>query len=663
LVVLRNTGLGREALRAADAFRHNGDCRSMTSGLKKHRPMRVAFLAFAAALGLVLATGRGPEARAQQIVGGMVLPAGEVVTGPVYRFNGTFVPSITNGADANAYVNSVPPTQSFVNNAPAIVVRTSVATQYVRFFTAGVTNAVGGFIAPSNAVRGLTPQQVRDVLALPFTPNSMTLVNVPAGTCILYGTAAPITGSFPASPSIPAPGPWGNGGAMQGTLIGVTNDPNCQNPARVPAGNFINQQMIAGYALAYRPSAGVGNTYAVAAALDVGAFPAQFTDMDSVYNALDLLNAGSPLGLQAALKQLGGESYADFGFMRIMSARAFLDVLHQQMRDGRGGRSIRAVPTGTERAEAPLDAAHPTAPASDFTGFGNSAQQMPAAAGHRRSESGGVWFAPYGSVGWLNGDPSTHSTSYGLHGFAAGADLALADSLLAGLSLSYWGTSFATSIPSNSGSNEAISVAAYVSYAPGPWYVDAAAGYAYNWSSLSRTIVFPGVFRVAQGNPAANQFLGSIEGSHGFALGRQMALTPFGRFEVTAATQNGFAETGAGAISLNAAAQTTTSVRSIIGLQVSGSVSALRPQDLWLAARAGWAHDYADVSGTLSASFLGKPDTSFTVVGPSPDRNAATLGASLNLALGSGQAFLNYDANVAQSYAMHTGMVGLRLSF
>src|SRR6267378_5644060 len=135
----------------------------------------------------------------QQVVGGMVLPNGEVVNGPVFRRNGTSVAAITTGADANAYILSVPPTLSFVDSAPAAVVRTSVASLYVRAYTAGVTNPVGGFIAPSNAIRGLTTQQVRDVLALPFLPDSLTFVQVPAGTCVLYGQAAPILGNFPAS--------------------------------------------------------------------------------------------------------------------------------------------------------------------------------------------------------------------------------------------------------------------------------------------------------------------------------------------------------------------------------------------------------------------------------------------------------------------------------
>jgi outer membrane autotransporter protein len=431
----------------------------------------------------------------------------------------------------------------------------------------------------------------------------------------------------------------------------------------VAATNFLNQQMIAGNALAYRPSAGAGNTYAVAGALDTGAFPGQFTDMDNIYNALDLLNAGSPAGLQAALKQLGGESYADFGFMRIMSARAFLDVMHQQMRDTRGGRSARGAGAAAERAPASLNLTGPIALAGDIADLASGLQPQLAAGGRQRGETGGVWLAPYGSAGALYGDAASHSTSYGLHGFAAGGDLAIADNALLGLSLSYADTAFATSIPGNNGANQAVSVAAYASYAPAAWYVDAAVGYAYNWGSLSRTIVFPGVFRTAQGNPLADQFLGSLEAGHAFALGPQVALTPFGRFELTASTQNGFAENGAGAISLNAAAQGTTSVRTIVGAQLSGSVSAVAAQDLWLAVRAGWAHDYADVSGALTANFLGKPDTSFTVIGPTPDRNAAIVGASVNLALRFGQAFINYDGNLAQSYATHTGMVGLKVSF
>ena len=604
-------------------------------------------------------TALGGAARAQQVVGGLVVPNGQVVIGPVFRRDGTSVASITTGADANLYINSTAPTAAFLPNSPAAVVITSVPSVYGRVFTAGTTNAVGGFIAPTNAIRGMTPQQIRDVLALPYLPDSITIVDVPAGTCVLYGTAAPINTNFAANPpNIPTPGPWGNGGVLQGNLIGTSSSPNCQSPSFLPATNYVNRQFINGNALAYRPNAGIGNTHAVAAALDVGVFPAQFSDMDTVYNALDALNFGTTGSLQAALKQLDGESYADYGYMRMMAARAFLDTLHQQMRMARQRRPSPAA-TGQGRGstlsltESPLPSAQLADLKRSFTA---------AAQGSRRGEAGGVWLMPYGAMGALYGDPTTHSSTYALYGIAGGGDVEVLDDLRLGGALSYSNTGLSTSLPA-SGTNEAVSLAAYASYAPGPWYVDAAVGYAYNWGSLTRTIAFPGIFRTAQGSPTANQFIASAESGLGLTVNPRLALTPFVRLEVSASGQNAFTETGAGAISLNAQAQATTGVRSVLGFEVAGSVAVAERQDLSLALRLGWAHDYADVSGALTASFVGKPDTSFTVNGPAPSRNAAVVGMSVTLPLALGQAFLSYDANLAQSYTAHAAMMGARIAF
>ena len=468
-------------------------------------------------------------ALSQQTVGGMLVPNGEVLTGPVLRRNGTSVGSITTGADANAYILSTPPTQAFVNGAPAAVVRTAVPSLYVRAYTQGVTNPVGGFVAPINAVRGLTEQQIRDVLALPFLPTSLTLVEVPAGTCVLYGQAAPIVGNFGANPpAIPTPGPWGRGGALQGVLIGLSSQPGCADPGFVPAANFTSRQAIGGFALAYRPNAGQGNTFAVASALDVGSFPAQFSDMDGIYNSLDALNFSSPSALQMALKQLDGEAYADYGYMRMAAARQFLDVMLQQLRSARSQRPVAPAPS---IVRAPTNLTEAIAAPRDMVA---ELKRPFAAAGERRTESGGVWFAPYGSIGNLYGDVSTHSMGYALHGFAGGGDLQLAEGFLVGVALSYSSTGFSTSVVNSAGSNEAMSVAAYASYAPDAWYVDAAAGYSYNWGTLSRTIAFPGVLRTAQGNPTANQFLGSVEAGRGGAAqsspGRN-AVRPPGRHD------------------------------------------------------------------------------------------------------------------------------------
>ena len=600
-----------------------------------------------AGLGLALLLAVTESAVAQQVVGGLLLPDGLVVTGQVFRRDGTSIASLTSGADANLYLNSVPPTQSFVNGAPAFAVLTSVPTQYVRVFTQGITNAAGGFVAPSAAIRGLSAAQIRDVLALPFLPDSVTIVQVPAGTCMIFGTAAPITGSFPANPpTIPTPGPWGNGGASQSLLVGVTADPHCANPAFVPQANFTNRQALGGAALAYGPRAGWGNPRSVASALDRGAFPAQFSDMGRLYDSLDLLNIGPPDQLRSALKQLDGESYADFAFVQMTSARKLLDTLHRQLQ---AARVTTAANVGGQVASLPTPA--------------NIASDAQAPSGALRTEQGGAWFAPFGALGALSGTTDTHDISYSLYGFAAGADWRLSSDWLLGGSLAYSHSNFTAAFPSASGGNDAFTVAAYASFSPGPWYADGTLGYSYNSASLSRSIVIPGFLRTAQGNPTAHQLLGSLEGGAAAASIGGVTLSPFGRVDVITTMQGAFSESGASAIGLNVAAQTTTGVRSILGLALSGTVRLSERQPLALTLRLGWAHDYADLSGAMTATFLGKPDAGFTVFGPTPDRDSALIGFALELPMKSGRAFASYDGELARNSSVHAGTVGVKIAF
>src|SRR5215510_7413256 len=67
------------------------------------------------------------------------LPPGNVVVGPVFKGPGQpcpppTVPSITNGADANAYICGSAPTLSFVPDAAAAMVVTTAPAQYVRVY-------------------------------------------------------------------------------------------------------------------------------------------------------------------------------------------------------------------------------------------------------------------------------------------------------------------------------------------------------------------------------------------------------------------------------------------------------------------------------------------------------------------------------------------------
>ena len=272
---------------------------------------------------VALVAGVAGEARPQS---GLPLPPGVVLTGPVFKQPGQCppgsVPSITTGADANAYICSVPPTASFVPTAPAAMVVTSAPTQYVRVYCPECSPASfpnRSFMADPSTIRGLTPAQIKDLLALPSTPTMITIVTVPSGSCVLVAQGAAIPG-------------FGSGGTAQAYAAGTPSGPNCQGLQFLPASDYINQQAIGAFALAYQPRAGGGNAGAVAAALDRGPYAAPFTDMDGIYKSLDLLNFGDSTPLRAALVQLDGEVYADVSTVAMGAGQLFLGAVRERAR-------------------------------------------------------------------------------------------------------------------------------------------------------------------------------------------------------------------------------------------------------------------------------------------------------------------------------------------
>jgi hypothetical protein len=571
----------------------------------------------AAALLGVLSIG---EAAAQASGAGLVLPPGDVVGGTVYRRDGSAVPSITTGADANGYIFSVAPTESFLGSAAATVVRTSGDTQYVRFYTDGVTQPVGRFVVKSDVVRGRSAAEIRDLLALPYLPDSLTIVRVPASACVLTGTAGPILGNFAASPpSIPTAGPWGSGGVPQAVLIGVTPDANCADPQFVPSTNYVNRQAIGPNALAYRPLAGGGNALAIASALDRAIPPQAFGDMDGIYDALDLLNTGDGATLRSALTQLGGEAHSGLPSVAIAGAQMLQGALRQQIRLGRT----------SEPASRP-------------------------------------WAATFGGGGRIAGDGDSHDMAYGIGGAIVGLERRLDHALVIGGALAYTRGGFSPSGLPGDGHLETATALLHGRYAAAPWHVEVAAGYGRGWGEMTRAIAFPGVTRTASARPDAHLLIANVESGRRIALDTATALTPFIGFEGVAILRPAFAESGAGAANLHVQRETTASARGTLGLELARSfaISGDRvDRPLHLALRAGWSHDFADTRRTITASLEGTPDVAFTVEGARPGRDAAALGAGLALTLGAIDLVLRYDGLIGNGTGAHALSIGGRVAF
>lgn len=156
------------------------------------------------------------------------------------------MPQVEDGADANAYICGSPPTLSFVPAAPAAMVVTSEPTQYVRVYCPECTPPSApnrSFMAEPSIIRGLTLEQITDVLALPTLPSMITIVTVPVGTCMLIAKGAAIEG-------------WGRGGTAQAYAAGTPSSSHCAGLQFLPEEDYINQQAIGAFALLYAPSAG-----------------------------------------------------------------------------------------------------------------------------------------------------------------------------------------------------------------------------------------------------------------------------------------------------------------------------------------------------------------------------------------------------------------------
>ncbi|WP_026606563.1 autotransporter outer membrane beta-barrel domain-containing protein [Methylocapsa acidiphila] len=571
---------------------------------------------------IVLAAASVDRATAQS-ADGLPLPPGKIIVGSVYRgtaFNGyvcpdptpcpgTSVPSIATGVDANAYLLPKYTDPSFTPSGPAVVVLTAAPTQYVRFYNpAAGSNQIGGYIVGSNEVRGLTPEQIQNVLALSFTPTLETIVQVPAGTCLLVGPTNALYGQ--------------QGGAVQEFLVGKSQGgAGCGPvPQFIPSSGFINGQPIGAFALAYAPRAGGGNAGAVAKALDHATPPPLFSDMDSIYNALDVLNFGSSGALPKALAQLDGEIYADAPSVAAGVGQMFLDALRDQ------------------------------------THLARSVASSPASAWR-------PWASGLGGGGALFGNGDTHGLRFGGGGIAAGGDYRFSPALQAGLAAAYMRSAFNTSGISGRGVLDSVAVGSYVGYAIGPWYADGALGYSYNSAGVNRNIDFPGVARAVSGYVAENASLSRAEVGYRLQLDDRATATPFTSFQGIVVRQNSFGEGGGGAIDLNVKSRTAALALSTLGVELAYDLSLGLAAPLDFSARAGWAHDFADVNRSVTASLEGTPDASFSVNGARWPRNAAAIGARFSLPTPAANLFVRYDGALASNASIHSATVGALITF
>jgi autotransporter-associated beta strand protein len=384
-------------------------------------------------------------------------------------------------------------------------------------------------------------------------------------------------------------------------------------------------------------SAYTPNQKAVGYALNQS-FASASGDYATVIGALTALNAFAG---PAALNALSGEQYADFGTMNVNNGALFMGTIGQQMAVARG-----AAASGGQRAA--------LAQACDVAACDGASPFS-------------VWASGLGGFGAVAGDYNASTATYNFGGAAVGVDYRLDPRFLVGLATSYTaGNLWANNFPGK-GWTDNVGVAAYGSFTQDGFYADLLGGYAWYNDQQQRQIVIPGLQpRTANGSTIANQALGQLETGYRLPVyaPAQAILAPFGRLQASSVTQNAFSENGAQSLSLNVAQQTTNSLRTLFGVDLSGALPLLTDHTVDIGLRLGWEHEFANTARPITAALSGAPFAGFTVYGATPQTDAAvvSLRGAAEIAAAT-QIYLRYDGELATGASNHAFNLGMRLSF
>lgn len=250
-----------------------------------------------------------------------------------------------------------------------------------------------------------------------------------------------------------------------------------------------------------------------------------------------------------------------------------------------------------------------------------------------------VWGAAYGGHVGLSGDSASGAAGLSSNnvGMIGGADMKVADGLLAGVTLGMGRQLFHSG--NGSGDSNDFMFGLYGRADAGAAYVAASFGFGWHQIKTLRIITVSGT-DVLQGKQNADDVGGRIEAGWHLPIDDTYTVTPYAAFAGESFESPAYTETalsGASTFALSYAARTFTPGRSELGAHLDRNY-ALEHGNLTAGIRAAWAHQLDDLPFT-QASFIALPGAAFQTVGVRPARDTALLGLDLEVQNSSGLFF------------------------
>ncbi|MFO0988684.1 MAG: autotransporter outer membrane beta-barrel domain-containing protein [Alphaproteobacteria bacterium] len=353
-----------------------------------------------------------------------------------------------------------------------------------------------------------------------------------------------------------------------------------------------------------------------------------------------------PGDVPGAYQQLAGEIIANASQLGYANAGQLLGMLFGRLNEFRGGamssaRNVQFASRDFDIAQAP-------------PGASRSSTAIPGTGRWMGFVSG------YGQTGQVDSSAGISGARFNVAGGMAGIEYSYSEAVRIGFTIGA-GSAWTRLRDLDSRANGTFFQGAiYGSYAPGPWYVDGALGYARHSIDTKRTVAFPGFVDNLEGSTTANQFIGGFETGWRFDAGR-FQVTPFFGMQMSVFSQDGYTESG-GVAALNYESETSVSARSSLGVQVRTTFRLGETMRIDPYARVAWAHEFGDRSATVTASFVGAPTSSFRVTGARRDRDTFLLGAGFEMTVTPTiGVFAGYSGDVSSTSTSHAGSAGLRI--
>ncbi|QNB08657.1 autotransporter domain-containing protein [Herbaspirillum frisingense] len=441
-------------------------------------------------------------------------------------------------------------------------------------------------------------------------------------------------------------------GTVSGSFNAVRSDFAFVSPTVSYTGNAV-QLTMARNGNSYASVTTTGNQASVANAL---AQAGQLASLSSAMRAkLALIDGLSAAQARSAFESLGGRAYQGLSTLGLMGQS--LQTLGNR---NIGGGSAFSGGSGFAMSQLQLASAE-----TDRYDYQYSAATMTDSSNGssglwplRVREDGGAWAQVAGGHGNTRSDGNADGYTSNSNGLLMGVERVLDDRWSMGLAYHYDNTRLAYNTAGDSAKVEGHQVAVYAQYQSGDWRFKGIVGYGRNQYATQRSIVIGNDVSRAAGDYNGDELGLHAEASYRIDRGSYV-FEPLVSLQGTLLRQDAFSETGAGALGLNASAQTSRSAVSMVGAR--WHLPLREDGKLQSELRAFWSHQWLDAGGSLNASFQGAPGVNFQVAGLQQKRDGLVLGAGLSGRLGQASTlFLDYNLGLNDLQTQHAVVAGWR---